>query len=494
MDRKRFNLSKSRFTGGLQCHLKLWYDVHNREFQTPIDEITQAIFDQGHDVGRLACLLYPKGKLVQSRPLNFGAAAKETKLLLDDQSVSAVFEATFKYQDVQCSVDILEKLTDGSYHLIEVKSSASQKPEHIPDAAIQYWILVGCGLNVSKVSVMTLNRAYVRDEQLNLRSLFKLHPCEDEVIQLQAEVQSHVGAMKRMLSAESPPDISTGTHCKEPNPCPYLDHCSQFDPVYDHPITEIWGLKAPKREELNRLNIKEIRDMPDNVELTTLQRSIVDSVKLDIPVVRDNLLSELRLLKKPIYHLDFETCSRAIPKFVGTRPYQIIPFMFSVLKEHLDGSPIHTGYLHNSDDDPRRAVALHLIESLGRRGSICVYSDFECKVIKGLIETFPDLAQDLGSIRRRLVDLIKIVKKHVYHPDFKGSFSLKSVLPALSDVDYADLEIDDGRLASVRYLNAFKTSDLMERQSIFDDLRAYCDRDTLATFKVKHALQKLAES
>lgn len=479
---------------GMQCHLRLWNDVYRRRLATEVGETLQAIFDQGHEVGQLACRLYPKGKLVQADPRDFNAASKETKLLLADHSVSAIFEAAFKYLGVQCSVDILEKLSDGSYHIIEVKSATKPKPVYVLDAAIQYWILTGCGLKVTKVSVMTLNSDYVRGQRLSLRSLFKLHLCSDDVNQLQASLRSNVTAMKQMLWSKNPPNIQTGPHCTDPYDCPYFDHCSQDDPVYDHPISELGRTQRSILEELNLLNIKEIQDIPPRIKLNPRQQVIVDAIKSDRSMVRGNLRSELRHLKKPIYHLDFETVNPGIPKYIGTRPFQAVPFMFSVLREQTDDDPIYSGYLHETNDDPRREVALHLIRVLRKRGSICVYSSFERVVINHLIEAFPDLADDLRSIQRRLFDLLNTVRNHVYHPDFRGSFSLKTVLPALTDTNYLDLEIDEGQLASFRYLQALKTTDSTERESIFNDLIDYCDRDTLATFEVKQALQELVDS
>ena len=478
---------------GQQCHLRLWYDVHNRRLSAPIDEVTQARFNVGHEVGQLACQLYAKGKPVESDPRDFNEAANETQLLLADQSVSAIFEATFKFNGVQCSVDILEKLSDGSYHLIEVKSATKSKPVYVLDAAVQYWILTGCGFEVTKVSVMTFNSDYVKGPRLSICSLFKLHPCLTEVIRLQAEVNSNVLTMQRMLAGESPPKISTGFQCTDPYPCPYFEHCSQDDPVYDHPISELGRTQQSILDKLNRLDIKEIRDIPSSIKLNVRQQAIVDSIKSDCSMVGNNLRAELRQLKNPIYHLDFETVSHAIPQYIGTKPFQAVPFMFSVLTEQSDGEPIYRGYLHQTADDPRREVALHLIETLGRSGSICVYSAFETRVINHLIDALPDLACDLRPIQERLFDLLNIVKNHVYHPNFRGSFSLKNVLPALTEVDYLDLEIDEGQLASFRYLQALTTADATERESIFDDLIAYCDRDTLATFKVKQALESLVE-
>ena len=207
--------------------------------------------------------------------------------------------------------------------------------------------------------------------------------------------------------------------------------------------------------------------------------------------MKGDLKASLARLEEPVRHLDFETCAPAVPRFVGTRPYASIPFLFSVHKEGL-GTPEHQDYLHEGTNDPRPMLAERLIEAVGPRGSICVYSKFEHRVIRGLMRAVPRREAALRRILHRLVDLYAIIRRHYYHPAFRGSFSLKRVLPALADTDYDDLSIADGQLASVRYMKALATHDEIERRTIFEDLRAYCARDTMATVEVLAAIRTRA--
>ena len=191
-------------------------------------------------------------------------------------------------------------------------------------------------------------------------------------------------------------------------------------------------------------------------------------------------------------YLDFETFALAIPRFAGTRPFDAVPFLFSLHAER-EGAPLaHVDYLHESEDDPRPALADRLIGALGREGSICTYSAYERRVLRELGEALPDRAQELRAIEARLFDLLPVVRDGYYHPEFRGSFSIKSVLPVLAaGTGYDDLAIPDGRTAAVRYAAALASADPEERNRTFADLRAYCARDTLALVKLRKALGSL---
>ena len=206
-------------------------------------------------------------------------------------------------------------------------------------------------------------------------------------------------------------------------------------------------------------------------------------------------LAAIDSIKKPIRHLDFETFAPAIPRFAGTRPFDAIPFLFSVHAERNGRPPLHTDYLHESDDDPRPRLADELIRAVGDRGAICTYGPYEQRILSDLIEAVPKRAKKLRAISNRLVDMLKVVRSAYYHPDFHGSFSLKSVFPVLCPQSgYDDLDIAEGQLAAVEYMNALDTDDAQQRELIFSQLRDYCERDTLATLKIREALSQLTQN
>ena len=142
---------------------------------------------------------------------------------------------------------------------------------------------------------------------------------------------------------------------------------------------------------------------------------------------------------------------------------------------------MHRDYLHARDDDPRPALARRLLAALGSEGTICTYSGYERQVLRALAAALPDRARALRALEARLLDLLPVVRNGYYHPEFRGSFSIKQVLPGLvPGLGYDDLAIADGQVAAAMYRKALASDDPGVREDTFRDLRAYCARDTWA--------------
>ena len=488
MDNKA-RLSKSRFLSGSQCHLRLWYDFNDRELAPEPSETQYAIFSAGHEVGELACERYPGGHLIAQDHFHFDDALEETKAVLEDSKIPAVYEAAFEFEGLIARVDVIERLPEGGWRLIEVKSTVNLKDVHKIDLAFQLHIARNAGLDVREAGVLTLNRDYVYDgEFLDLDELFKFHVLEVDEEQTRS-IQDQASAMQEMVAEEQAPEIEPGDHCTTPYICPYYAHCTRDLDVPDHSIDELPHLLPVRRQELIERNILEIREIPRGFRLNKTQRIVRRSVYEDRELVNRKKLAAIDEIERPIRHLDFETFATAIPRFAGTSPYEALPFLFSVHTEREDSSPLHTDYLHERHDDPRHKLADELINALGDCGAICTYTNYERRVIASLIKAVPDRAPELNAICERLFDLCQVVRGSYYHPDFRGSFSLKAVFPVLCpDFGYEDLDVADGQLAAVEYLNALKVECENQRDQIFKNLRDYCERDTLATLKVRQAL------
>ena len=463
-------LSKSRFLSGDQCHLRLWYDTYEPDLAEPPDTPLQSIFDTGHEVGLLACERYPGGHMIAHDHRHIPEALEETRQILESGSASVLFEPAFEHEDVIVRPDILQKLPNGSWRLGEVKSTTGLKDVHVLDVAIQLWVIRNSGPGMSEAEVITLDRIYVFDGiHLDLEALFQSHPVMKRARALQARVQKDVTEMLEMLKQSSAPDIAPGAHCFEPYDCPYHSHCTR------HLVSS-----DSDTDDLSNINT----DALDHTQL-------VEDADRSVVQVGD-LASALSKLEPPVRYLDFETFNPAIPRFAGTRTYDQVPFLFSVHTDEEDTTVSHVDYLHEQEDDPRPEITDHLIEALGTSGSICVYSSFERTILNALIKALPERANELEAIRSRLFDLLPVIKRTYYHPDLQGSYSLKSVLPVLvPTLGYDDLSVADGRTATVQYLQTLKLSIPEERKRSFEDLRAYCERDTLAMVKLRQALVEL---
>lgn len=487
-------LSKSRYLSGCQCRLKLWYDFNAPHLAPPPDAVQQAIFATGHAVGLLAQRRYPGGQSVDIDYRHTKAALARTLTLMSDPSVPAIFEGAFLHKDVLVRADVLERTTNG-WNLIEVKSGTRVKEGvHDSDVAVQVWVLQGAGVALERAGVLTLNRDYVYDGlTLDTDRLFVFHDRSELVEGLLPDVARDIASFMQMLAGRSAPDIEPGDHCFDPYDCPYYGHCTRDSVFPEHPITELPNLHWRRRQELEDAGVETVPEVPGDFPLSQRQELVRQSVMHGTAYVSDTLASELAAIQYPVYHLDFETCAPAVPQFVGTRPYDAIPFQFSVHIEREEGDIEHLEYLHEQDGDPRRPFAEHLIDALGSSGSICVYTRYEARVIRELATALPDLADRLEALLGRLWDLHRIVKNHYYHPGFHGSSSIKKVLPVLvPGLGYDGLDVQDGQTAAVMYAKALDNPSPEQRQRVFAALKAYCGLDTLAMLRLREALREIA--
>jgi hypothetical protein len=489
-------LSKTRFISGCQCHLKLWYDCFERDLGAEVDAVTQAIFDTGHEVGRIARQRYPGGVLVEADHRHAQDAIAQTRALLADDSVPAIFEAAFEHRNVLVRVDVLERSPRGGFNLIEVKSGTSVKDVHERDVAVQRWVLRGAGVDVASAGLLTLSRGYVFDgKRLDVYRLFRFHDLDDAVGEHLPWIGEDVTLLHSMLSSNNSPQVEPGDHCFEPYECGYYEFCTRDWEYLEHPISDLPRLRETRREQLLSQNIEEIGDIPVEFRLSDRQAIVRQAVITGKEYVAPELQEELLLVSYPIRYLDFESFNPAIPRYAGTRCYDAIPFQFSMHTEDDGGNVSHHEFLWTETSDPRRPLAEALLHALGAEGTVCVYSGFERRVIKALSRDLPDLSSDLDALLERLWDLLKVIERNYYHPDFHGSFSIKQVLPALvPEMRYEGMTIGDGREASAAYQNSLDCDDANERQGIHQALREYCAQDTLAMLALRRTLMERASA
>jgi hypothetical protein len=240
------------------------------------------------------------------------------------------------------------------------------------------------------------------------------------------------------------------------------------------------------------MGIQDIRSVPDFFPVTEIQDRIRNCVKNNEEYVSSALRDELEEVKYPVHFLDFETLGLAVPRYAGTRPYQTVPFQWSDHVLHEDGRVDHRDYLCEEDKDPREEFARSLLGVLRRNGSIVTYTTYEEGVIRGLAEDFPQYSDQLLATLGRVKDLHAIIRRHYYHPAFHGSFSLKSVVPALlPEMDYKNLDVQEGQQAGLEYLRMIDpATPAEERERIKAALLTYCGHDTLAMLKIREELSK----
>ncbi|MCB9251722.1 MAG: DUF2779 domain-containing protein [Flavobacteriales bacterium] len=450
-------LSKSKFTRGMNCPKSLWLYVNKKE-ERLVDNATMAIFSRGSNIGLLAQQYFPDGKMAVLEDYPGYESAKRTQDFIN-QGIETIYEATFIYDNTLVAVDILVK-ENGEWNMYEVKSTNSVKSQHIIDVAVQYYVVKGSGFPLKNAHVMHLNRDYVRKGALDIRKLFTIDNgmIQDEIEPIQAQIAKDIKRLSALEKDTAEPIIEMGNQCTSPYTCDFYQYCNSLLPV------------------------------------TEVEKILLSSTPY---IMESELKTFVNSVQYPLCHLDFETIMPAIPMFDESRPYQQIPFQYSLhIQQTRNGEITHEYYLaeNNPNFDPRRAFIEKLIEQTKNAKTIFVYHIlFERSRILEMMRDFPEYAEDLGLIVEKLVDLIIPFKKKYYRTEtMGGSSSIKNVLPALHpEFSYSALEISNGMEASNSFLGLYYCEDEETIAKTRENLLKYCHLDTLAMVKIFEVLESV---
>ena len=427
-------------------------------------------------------------------PDDFDRMAAQTARRIAE-GATVLYEAAFKERGIFAMADILVKEADG-WAFYEVKSSTSIKSYHLDDAAIQ-WYAISEVLPLKRACIVHIDNGYERRGELEIEKLFRVVDVTEEVMVCQAAIPGRLVALGMMLRGDEP-DIDIGPHCFDPFVCDFYDYCWQKIPSPS--VFNLYRLSGSKKFELYRQGIVRYEDVPDDYPLNPTQRLQIQTSLLGTPHVDKEVIERfLNKLHFPIHFFDFETFSEPVPRFDGLRPYRQVPFQYSLHILHEEGSLEHREFLADEREDPRKPLAERMLGDIGPEGSIVAFNlSFEIGRIRELAEALPEYREPLLVLTERFVDLIEPFRKlGYYHPDFHGSFSIKSVLPALfpddPELSYQSLgRVHNGEEAMEMFANLPRLKDPNMREAIRQDLLDYCRLDTLAMVKIYEKLKEAA--
>lgn len=493
-------LSKSKYCAGQQCPKILWMDRNMSEQKIEQDD---SRMKAGLMVGDLAMGYFGAFTEVPFDHENMGGMIDETKRLIE-AGTTVITEASFSYNNNFCSVDILRKAGSG-YEIVEVKSSSGDdddesdkiSQEYLDDMAYQYFVVRNCGLHIKKISLMRLNRDYIRLGNLDLQKLFILTNCTEIVLNMQKDIPEHIANIKAVATQKNEPSPPIGSHCKG---CAYKDWC--FRNLSENNVFDIgwsmWGSKKDQAYNSGYVRFEDVLNSPTT--LSERQLLQVKTVVNNLPphIEPYSIRQFLNSLSYPLYHLDFETIQPTVPPWDGIKPYQQIPFQYSLhIQSRPCAEPAHREFLAKEGEDPRRAVAERLCADIPKNVCVLAFNaGFEKGRLKELARAFPDSSAHLLNIRDHVKDLADPFSKGYYYcREMGGSYSIKVVLPSLCgsdpELDYHALDlIHNGSEAMNAFLDLHKRSP-KEIAKVRTALLAYCRLDTLAMVKV---LEKLYEA
>jgi hypothetical protein len=477
-------LTKSKYMKGEQCQRLLWFADRKQLPESSLME--QHRFSQGPVFEKYVKQLYPKG--VELGDLDFNENIEKTKELVNDTKL--IFEAGFKVDELFIRADILEPNGDG-WNLYEIKASSDEKKLKIyfPDLAFQKYVIEKAGLTIKKCFVLKLNKEYVKNGEIEAEKLVEKHDVTENV-ELVGNIEENAQKYLETIKEENEPPITISVNCNKPYECSLKAHC--------------WGT-LPTNNVLHLTNwrqywkffhqgIIDMKDIPKEEELKPKDEAIRKAaLSCKVVVAKEEIKNFMKTLEYPLYHFDFETFDTAVPIYDKSRPYQKIPFQYSLHIQHEDGKLEHFEYLADGKEDPRIKLLEQLKEEIEGKGSVVVFNkSFEKGVLTKLAEDFPEHKDWINKLLGRIVDLaVPFQNFHYYCPTQKGKYSIKKVLPAITGKGYDNLEINNGGDASILYYN----SHIAKKEEVNDKLRQnmlnYCGLDTEAMVWIVDELNKL---
>jgi len=495
-------LSKSSFIKGLQCEKHLYlYKYHYGEMDE-FSEMQKAIFQRGTDVGVLAQKLFPGGTDgTEGSPPAYKKGLKKTGELIQ-QGGKIIYEAAFQFNEILSIADIVVKNKNSisrrseaktEWNIYEVKSSTSISETYLNDAALQYYVISNSGIKISNFSIIYINNQYIRNGELDINELFTIQSVIDSILPLQNFVEENVERLKEVISKREMPGIDIGEHCHNPYACSFFNYCRKHIP--EDSIFDFSGMHLKKKYDLYRDGIIKLDYVPDDYSLNKNNGIQLDVYKSGEPLIDKEAIKDfLSDLNYPLIFMDFETFQPAVPLFDNSKPYQQIPFQYSIhLKDNKEGELKHFEFLAEPGGDPRRKFIEGLLNDARGKGDIVVYNkSFEITRLKEIARDFPEHSDEIEKFILRIKDLmIPFQRKYYYAPEMKGSYSIKAVLPSLvPELSYDELEINEGGLASITFESLQTEADMMIIAETREQLLEYCKLDTLAMVKI---LEKLNE-
>lgn len=502
------NFSKSKYCNIFLCPKMAWLNKYRPELRKT-DASTLGRMTTGSEIGDLAKKLfgyYAEATEYIDEKLDLVKMIAKTAQLMD-QGTPVICEASFAHNGLYCAVDILKK-TDEGWAIYEVKSSSKKEEDeekeekriYMADIAYQKYVLTQCGVNVTGVYLVRLNSDYVFDGTLDIQKLFVATDVEDAVQIEYASVAENLEIAEKVLSSEEEPDLDLDVSCLSPYKCSFWGYCAAHIPTPS--VFDLYRMPAKSKMDYYHNGMVSFADLAD-VKFKSENRNRQIQYYLndlgthtDKPAIREFLGK----LSYPLYFLDFETMQTPVPKFVGTRPYAQIPFQYSLHYIEEEGGELkHKEFLGVSGEDPRRAIAEQLVADIPMGVCTTAYNkSFECTRLRELAEAFPDLAEHLLDIRDHIVDLLEPFQGGAYYNRaMGGSFSIKSVLPAIYPndpaLDYHNLEDIHNGGEAMTIFPMIKDMTPDDQARYRHNLLKYCELDTYAMVKVWEALVEAAK-
>ena len=497
---KYYSLTKTLILSGIQCEKKLWFELNDK-----IKSKDKAIFRSGNRFNDVVRKHYGKG-IDLSDEKEFETVIKKTKEAIQSNNINVIYEAGFLFKKTFIRADVLIK-KDNQWTMLEAKASTSVKDINISDLAIQSYIVKKSGIEVSNNKIIHINKEFIYKGNENYKDLIVEVDITKEVLAKEKEVEHLIDKFLPLKKSDCPKK-EVGPHCKDPYPCHYLERCYPPETDIENVSYKILPYYGKKIENFCKTNkIEKLKDIPKNLLQSSRKdyaenyHQIIQEAHIkNTPWVNKDISEQFKKWKMPFYFMDFETIQQGVPIIQNTKPFEQVPFQWSVHKLSQKGGALEEfSFIDFADQDIELNFLKKLIETLGDQGTIFVHNHpFEKGVLNKLKEKpkMKSYSDQVDSIIDRIEDTLELTRKNFYSPEMFGKYSLKKIVQAIPTKIFYESEdedaVSDGGDAQLAW---FKCTDLktksQDKENYKKELIKYCSKDTEAMYDLIDYFLKL---
>ena len=488
---KYYSLTKTLILSGIQCEKKLWFELNDK-----IKSKDKAIFRSGNRFNDVVRKHYGKG-IDLSDEKEFETVIKKTKEAIQSNNINVIYEAGFLFKKTFIRADVLVK-KDNKWTMLEAKASTSVKDINISDLAIQSYIVKKSGIEISSNKIIHINKEFIYKGNENYKDFIVEVDITKEVLAKEKEVEHLIDKFLPLKKSDCPKK-EVGPHCKDPYPCHYLERCYPPETDIENVSYKILPYHGKKIENFCKTNkIEKLKDIPKDLLQSSRKdyaenyHQIIQEAHIkNTPWVNKDISEQFKKWKMPFYFMDFETIQQGVPIIQNTKPFEQVPFQWSVHKLSQKGGALEEfSFIDFADQDIEFNFLKKLIETLGDQGTIFVHNHpFEKGVLNKLKEKLKmkSYSDQVDSIIDRIEDTLELTRKNFYSPKMFGKYSLKKIVQAIpTKISYESEDEDavsDGGDAQLAW---FKCTDIetkpKEKENYKNELIKYCSKDTEAMY------------
>lgn len=416
-----------------------------------------------------------------------------------------LIKARFVYDRLRVKAPFLHRNGDG-WDLYFVYTGLYPMADDMLFYTAMVWVLEHNNISLKQMYVIHLNPDYVRNGDLDPDKLFIISDCfynisHNPTKPVKEQIYAHARDLKPLLDGMDACTFQTAGAPAHTSKCNGRTKCRYYDICFPHekeiPDNSILTLSAARykydMEKEGRIRLQDA-DV-ERIEGTRMQYAqILADKNGGLFVDKAALSTWLSRIHTPITYLDFEWERFAIPPYEGMRPYDVLPFEYSVHVQDTDGSIRHNVFLGIHDD--RKAMVEGLLQDIPLEGTVLAYNADAAEKIRlqELAHDFPQYADRLLDIAARLEDLqLPFVTGTVYDVRMGGQWSLKKIMAMMNDKSYNDLAINQGMEAVSQWRHLDHEEHGANDQDIIDGLKKYCGMDSYAMIVVYNWLKKIAK-